>query len=460
MLKKYPLLLLLAISGLLTKAQDERKLADNIFWKQLPNGLEVLIVEDHTVPLVTLNITFRAGGINQTKADNGLIALYGEMMLRGDKDYPSAQDFSYRAGALGTTGSNRITSEENTTYYFTLTKKNFEDGLKYMNGAVRFPVLDPSDLIKEKALIDNQIKQKSTRPTYALATEMDRQLWGDQESRKTAQGDSDVINAATIERIYAIKSKYFNPDNALLVVGGDIDHEDAFKQVEAVFGDWQTPAGNDQGQWIAPEFKPLEKPSYFIVSSALAQAPLIEIYWHGPDTRNDVAATYAADVFSYILNQNSSRLRTALIQSGLAASVSISYLTLKHTGPISIFVAPNPSKLKECMEEVNRQVALMDDDDYITDQEIATAKRILEITDVRREDITSDFVHTLSFWWSSATLDYYFSYLDNLKKVSRADLKRYVDKYLKNQPYCEGLLIDPGLRAEIKADDFFKPGKY
>ena len=101
----------------------------------------------------------------------------------------------------------------------------------------------------------------------------------------------------------------------------------------------------------------------------------------------------------------------------------------------------------------------MDNDDYITDAEMATAKRMLEITDIREEDITSSFVQTLSFWWSSATLDYYFTYLDNLRKVSRADLKRYVDKYIKNQPYCEGLLIDPALRADIKADVFFNAGK-
>ena len=112
------------------------------------------------------------------------------------------------------------------------------------------------------------------------------------------------------------------------------------------------------------------------------------------------------------------------------------------------------------MDEVNRQVALMDNDDYITDAEIATAKRMLEITDIREEDITSfHLCKPLSFWWSSATLDYYFTYLDNLRKVSRADLKLYVDKYIKNQPYCEGLLIDPTLRADIKADDFFNAGK-
>jgi len=459
MLKKCPLFLLFVLGSFMTKAQDERKLTDNIFSKQLPNGLEMLVVEDHSVPLVTLNITFKAGAINQTSADQGLIGLYGEMMLRGNKIYPSTSTFAYRAGALGIMGGNRIASEENTTYYFTLPRENLEDGLKYMNSAVRFALLSPLDLEKEKQIIGDEIKEKRTLPTSPLNEEMAHQLWGDQYCRKIALGDSSVINAATIEMMYTLKSKFFNPDNALLIVGGDVDHESAFKIIESVFGDWQTPSGNDQGQWIAPEFKPLEKTKYFIAGSEQAGAPQIDIYWHGPDTRNDVAATYAADVFSYIVNQNSSKLRMALIPTGLATSVFVNYLTLKHTGPISIIVSPNPAKVKECMDEIRRQVALMDNDDYLTDAEISTAKRILEITDVRREDVTSDFVLTLSFWWSSATLDYYFTYLDNLRRVSRADLKSYVDKYIKNQPYCAGLLISPTLRTEIKADDFFNAGK-
>ena len=123
--------------------------------------------------------------------------------------------------------------------------------------------------------------------------------------------------------------------------------------------------------------------------------------WHGPDTRHDIPATYAADVFSYIINQNSSKFSKALIDAGLALQVNIGYLTQKHTGPISVFVVPNPSKIKECIAEVKRQIALWDTDDYLTDEQIETAKRMLEISQVKDEEITSDFIHTISFWWTS-----------------------------------------------------------
>lgn len=108
------------------------------------------------------------------------------------------------------------------------------------------------------------------------------------------------------------------------------------------------------------------------------------------------------------------------------------------------------------MDEVKRQISLMDNDDYFTDGQIETAKRMLEINQVREEDITSDYVNTLSFWWASASLNYFLNYNDRLKKVSRADLKAYVSKYIKGKPYCAGLLISPDLKDQTKAETFFK----
>jgi len=456
--KKYTLFFALIFPVVITLAQEERKMSDNIFFKTLPNGLQVLVVEDHTVPLVTLSITFKAGAINESKEVNGLIGLYSDLMVAGDRDFATRADFNYHGGQLGIQRPNVATTEENSSYHFTLPKENLEAGLNFMNSAVRFPLMSPAALDNEKKIIDDEVKQKRSNPVYSLIDETDHQLWGDLVSRKEAIGDSNVINSASVEMLRSIKGRYFVPNNALLVVGGDVEHADVFKQVEKVYGDWPPTTADPSTRWPIPEFKPLDKSKYFIVASALARTPLIYVYWQGPDTRHDLPATYAADVFSYMLNQNSSGLRKALIQSGLATYVGLGYFTLKHTGPISLIVAPNPARVKECMNEIKRQVALMGNDDELPDEAIENAKRRLEITDVRSEDITTDFVQTLSFWWSSATLDYYFSYLGNLRKVSRADLKRYAEKYIKNQPYAEGLLISPELRDEIKADDFFTGG--
>lgn len=424
-----------------------------MFLRTLPNGLDVLVIEDNSVPLATLMMTFKAGAFTETENTNGLTALYLDMLQKNNKDYT---DFNYDAGGLGMSSMNAATTEEYARFFFTLPKANIEEGLNFMNSTIRFAKMDTEVLMKEKEIKDDELKQKESGPYYALAETMAHHLWGNLYSRKNPIGNHEAILSATSASMDSIKNKYFYPNNALLIVGGDVDHNVVFRLVEKKYGDWKSSSFDPFKKWPTPEFKPLVKQDYFIVASPLSKASYIAIVWQGPDTRNDVTSTYAADVFSYIVNQKSSKISTALLQSGLAFSVNINYLTLKHVGPISLIITPNPSKIKECMDEVKKQIALMDNDDYFNDDQIETAKRALEIKQIREEDITSDYVGTLSFWWASASLNYFLSYNDRLKKVSRADLKAYVDKYIKNEPFCAGLLINPALEKETKADTFFK----
>jgi zinc protease len=191
------------------------------------------------------------------------------------------------------------------------------------------------------------------------------------------------------------------------------------------------------------------------VESDLSRVPLVLMEWEGSDTRHDVQSTYAADVFSFIVNQTSSKFHKALVESGLALQTDISYLTLSHTGPITLDIVPNPDKIKECIAEVKKQINLMDSEDYFTDEQIATAVRKLSIERTMEKEVTSDFTQAMSFWWASASIDYYTGYVDHLQKITRADLQNYVRKYIKGQPYCAGLLISPELKAQIHPEDFF-----
>jgi zinc protease len=451
MIKKSYLLILLLLP-IFTGAQN--KLPGNMFLHTLPNGLDVLVVEDNSVPLATIMMTFKAGAFTESESTNGLTGLYLNMLQKNNKDYT---DFGYNAGGLGIVSRNALTTVEYGRFFFTLPKANTEQGLNFMNSAVRFATMDPEVLEKEKEIVNDELKQKESGPYFALAEETFHHLWGDLYSRKNPIGSHDVILSATPALMDSIKNKYFYPNNALLIIGGDVAHDNIFRLVEKKYGDWKSSSFDPFKKWPVPEFKPLIKSDYFIVESSLSKAPYITIDWQGPDTRNDIQSTYAADVFSYIVNQRSSKLNLALVQSGLAFSVNISYLTLKHVGPISLTITPNPSKIRECMDEVKKQIGLMNDDNYFTDDQIETAKRILEINQVREEDVTSSYVGTLSFWWASASLNYFLNYNDRLKKVSRADLKAYVSKYIKDKPYGAGLLINPDLKNQVNAETFFKP---
>lgn len=433
----------------------QTNIPDNIYTKKLANGLTVLVVEDNSVPLATVSMTFRAGGFTEPPRYSGLTYVYHNMLFKAIEKYGNADQANYLSSQLGMMKAHSVT-EEKAECHFTLPSFNIDQGLKYMNAAMRFPVLDDQELIRAKNSSDKELLAKETSAAFQLNKAMWQHLWGYLYTRKMAIGTRMSILSASLEMIDTVRQKYYHPNNALLTVAGKVNHEAIFNKVEEFFGNWEPSVVDPFKKWPVPPFKPLTKTSYFTLALPAATVPSVLLAWQGPSTRTDLKATYAADVFSYILTQNASKLNKALVQTGLALNINFNYLTLGQGGPITFEIRPNPAKLKECIAEIKRQVSMFDANDYVTAEQIETAKRKLEITRIRQEEVTTDYVSSLSFWWASASLDYFFNYTGNLNKVTRADLQAYVRKYIKNKPYCAGLLLTPDLRAQLKTDDFFK----
>lgn len=137
-----------------------------------------------------------------------------------------------------------------------------------------------------------------------------------------------------------IQSKYYWPNNSILVIAGDVKHDEIFTKVKNLYGDWKASGFDPFEKWPIPEFEPIKQNKTFITINENSRVPFVLQGWHGPDTRNDVKATYAADVFSFILSQSSSNFQQELVDSGLAYQVQFGYQTCKYTGPIQLFLCP------------------------------------------------------------------------------------------------------------------------
>ncbi|HSU28258.1 MAG TPA: hypothetical protein VLJ68_07750, partial [Chitinophagaceae bacterium] len=134
----------------------------------------------------------------------------------------------------------------------------------------------------------------------------------------------------------------------------------------------------------------------------------------------------------------------------------VSYQTCKYVGPVSIFVVPNPEKMKECYEEVMKQVNMWGDDNYITEEELQTAKDQLLRNRIRNEEKPSTLSMNMTFWWASTSLDFFTAYNDNMQKVTRKDLQQYVKKYVVGKPYVAGMIINDDMNKQLKPGEYFK----
>lgn len=436
-------------------AEAAPRLPKNYYWKKLANGLEIVVIENHKVPLATIEIAVKNGSYTEGPEYSGLSHLFEHMFFKANKDYADQEKFLKRTEELGMIW-NGTTNDERVNYFFTLYKDSLDAGLRFMNAAIRFPIYRTEDMQKERPVVDGEFQRAESDPWFQIWLETQKKCWGDLVTRKNAIGDHDVINSATPEKMMIIKDKYYHPNNSILVICGAVNPEKAFAQAEKIFGDWPHSGFDPHEKYPIPEFKALTKNEYFIKESSIAQTPYQMFQWIGPDFRHDSAGTVIADVFSAALRLNSSKWQQALIDKGLASYADLSYTTNKYAGPITIYIVPNPTKLKECNEEILKQINQLGNADYFSDEQITTAKDIIRRNQIRNTEKPSSLASQLTYQWCSTSLNYLTDYIDAQMKVTKKQLQDYANKYIVNKPYIAGMIINADMNKQLNPGEYFK----
>jgi len=452
MKRKWLTMLAIAISF---GASAQPRLPKNYYWQKLDNGLEVVVIENHKVPLVTIQIAVKNGAFTEGPEYSGLSHLFEHMFFKANKDYPNQEKFIERTKELGAIW-NGTTSEERVNYFFTFASDSLQAGLKFMNAAIRFPIYRTEDMQKERPVVDGEFQRGESNPIFHLFMDVNKRTWGENFTRKNPIGDHDIINTATPEKMMIIKDKYYHPNNSILVICGDVKPDAAFALAKKIYGDWKHSGFDPHEKYPIPEFKQLDKTDYNIQTSSIAKTPFMMFQWLGPECRSDSAATIAADVFTTILGLNSSKWQQSLVDKGLASIANVNYQTCRYVGPIRLLLIPSPPKMKECYEEILNQVNMWSADDYFTDEQLQTAKEILLRDKIRNEEKPSSQASNVTYNWCSTSLNYGTDYDDNLQKITRQDIQQFIKKYITGKHYIAGMIIDEKMRKELKPDDYFK----
>jgi zinc protease len=417
----------------------------------LSNGLHVIVVESHAVPLVTVELDVKNGAYTQTPEFEGLAHLYEHMFFKANKTIPSQEKYLQRTRQLGAQW-NGTTSEERVNYFITLGVDSVRAGMQFMEDAVRYPLFLQEELVRERPVVTGEFDRNEASPFFQLNRAVDTLLWTPAYySHKNTIGDRQVILTTTPEKMREIQRRYYVPNNSALILAGDVTPANGFRLATEIFGDW--PRGEDPFATPIADPPPLTKSKAVIVEQPVEAATLV-LRFDGPSVTRDPASTYAADVLSSILNKRTSALSKRLVDSGLAYFANLNYYTLAHTGPISLFLQVDPTKAVEAKRVALEEITKMGDSTYVTQQELADAQTELGIQALYEREQTSEWAHTIGFWWSVAGLDYYRNYVPNMQRISRSDLAQYARTYLVGKPYVVGLMMNPDAfkKTRIGAD--------
>jgi len=413
---------------------------------RLDNGLEVVLLTNPVVPLVTCEINVHNGAYTETDAYDGLSHLYEHMFFKANERLPDQEAYLRRTRELGMEW-NGTTSEERVNYYFTLQRRDFDAGLRFLADAIRTPLFLQEELERERQVVLGEYDRAEADPHFHLMVAMNRALWHTHYTRKNVIGSRDVIETATRDKMFHIQRRFYVPNNSALLLAGDLEPEAALERATAMFGDW--PAGADPfADAPVPHHPPLQAPATCIVEAPVHAATL-GFAWHGPSVERDPAATHAADVLSFLVGQRNARFQRRLVDSGLANSASLHYQTLRYTGPVQAQVVVEPRRLEEAHAVLRQEIAHLADEDAFTDEDLSSALNQIEIDHVYEVERPSQLVHTIGYWWAIAGLDYYAEYIGRLRTVTRADLQTFVRRTLLEQPFVTGILIAPEHRGLI-----------
>lgn len=469
-------------AGTTTAAKPFQSYEIPIVTRTLPNGLEVIVLQDSSVPLATVELDVRNGSFTETPELNGLSHLFEHMFFkpsiatrladceRNTSNFPSnsCRDlvrFKPQIGSLsylddrGQLGRyNGTTREEVVNYFYTVSSPYVGSAIKMINDSVRFPTFDETEFENEKRVVIGEIDRHESNPYDYLMLSLNEKLFYKYPTRKKPRGTRETVAAATTAQMRQIQSRYYVPNNAALVVTGDVNPEEVFKLAEQHFGSWERSKTDPFKEYPMVEHPPLAKSEGILIEKTLrdesstvkGENVMIQIGWQGPSIGKDNEGTYAADVFSYIVGQPDSRFQRKMVDSGLVSAIGINYYTQRNVGPISVLIVTTPAKAKAAVAAAYAEIAQFTDPAYFSNEELESAKTILESNDLfEREKITS-YSNTLGFWWSSTGIDYYRGYHKNLRAVSRTQINSYLKTYVIGKPHIGVALLSPAAQKEAK----------
>ena len=410
----------------------------------LSNGLRVIVAEDHSVPLATVLVAVRNGAFTQGSKDAGLAHLYEHMLFRGYEGNQAA--FAYEAAELQAV-YNGTTTQEGVTYYMIVPSKNAKGAIRQLGGLMSEARLTRMSLQAERPVVLDEIQRAASDPEQALQREVEEKLWGEAWPQKDALGTEEALEKITLSRLLDTFRRFYIPNNAALIVTGDVSTRDAFQVARRAFGKWQ--AGPDpfpKGS-LAP-IPPLTRNTAVMLGLDVSTVTIL-IELQGPSVGEDPGATYAADVLFDVLNDPGSAFQRRMVAQGPFRSLRASYLTLNHVGPISFRGVTTPADAREALLALLAELDQLDQLEGVSAEDLEIAKKRREVRMALTREATASLARELAFWWSSTGLAYYRTYHARLNTQTTVDLSRFAKEYVVSRPKVIGVLSSPKVTAVL-----------
>ncbi|MGH7544658.1 MAG: M16 family metallopeptidase, partial [Gemmatimonadota bacterium] len=322
--------------------------------RTLGNGLRVIVQEDHTAPVVAVHVMYHVGSKHEKRGRSGFAHLFEHLLFQGSEHVGDDKIFEYVQNAGGTL--NGTTWFDRTNYFETLPSNALELGLWLESDRMGFfeSTITQRKLDNQRDVVKNERRQAYENRPYGLAVETILRLAYPERHpyRHPTIGYMEDLDAATVEDVRAFFRAHYTPNNAVLVLAGDVTVDRGFKQVERYFGELK--AGPAPRSVTAPV--PPPKGEVRDVLYDRVQFPRVYFFHHAPGLGHP--GFEAADLLCYVLaSGKSSRLYRSLVYTErLAQDVSAQLWPTEDTGGAFVVATARPAVKAGRLENAIRRV--------------------------------------------------------------------------------------------------------
>ncbi|MCD4692682.1 MAG: insulinase family protein [Calditrichales bacterium] len=399
---------------------------------RLDNGMRVILHQDDSVPIVTINIWYHVGSKNEKKGKTGFAHLFEHMMFQGSEHVADNMHFRLIQSAGGTL--NGSTFFDRTNYYETLPSHFLEMGLWLESDRVGFllPAMTQEKLDNQRDVVKNERRQHVDNQPYGLWLEKMLELAypKDFPYHWPIIGYMEDIDAARLEDVSRFFQTYYAPNNASLIIAGDFDPEKVRQLIDKYFGSIK------KGNIIPPistKFNNYHSGEKRTVIKDRVQLPRIYMAYHIP--AYGTKESYTTEIMSDILSEGkSARLYQSLIyKKQIAQDAHALMLNMQETSLLIFLVTAKPGvsvdKLeKELQIEIDRMI-----NEPVSEYELQRiinqieARKIRELQSVNSK---ADLLNLFAVYFDDPDLINHE--IERYKSIGAADIKKTAGNYLNN----------------------------
>lgn len=424
---------LVAKTSTRSAALSKDSLTGDVVKTVLDNGLTVLTKEVNTAPVVSVQIWYRVGSQNEKHGITGISHQLEHLMFKGTKDRPI--QFGRLFSALGS-NSNAFTSYDMTAYFGTTGSDKLEAMLQLEADRMVNTLAGAKELKTENKVVLSELDGGNNNPGTRLYREVMLAAYPDSSYGWPVIGYRPEVERYTAEDVQNYYHTFYRPDNATLVIVGNFETQATLKKVKEIFGAIQAPPKPkdlitpevQQKKPKPPEPKSSKEP---IRLKEPGSVPFLQsLYPNLPKTNDpDVAAVDVLD--SILTSGRSSRFYQALVETGLASNVSGSSSTQIGTGWYLVSATPTAGKSLEDLDRLILDEIEKLQTQPVTPEELERAKTSMRASYILgNRDIGSQASQIA--YNQTVAKDYRYSdrYLDDVEKVTIADVQRVAKQYL------------------------------